>query len=273
LLTDSSMFDFFSACFTTYLFHLFICVPILVVVALQLQMVIVVPHASTHFSTLRRLCCAQSDERLCIMSTTTYQDFFFTKKGDRTQTCREKRLPLKTVASSCHFVTTKQFVSQLVVSAPWERVTSYKPTPAVLVPERLDCRTTQQTDFVSHHPYAPPRPHIQEPLPKLPGTFETTLNSTQRLVMEALREGSVGRTISARPPQPRIPQLAFQSHTTYQEEFPAKETVRATPISPGSSIQRQRETRDFLTTKAASFLPPVSPRQLDPSSGVSSAST
>jgi hypothetical protein len=170
-----------------------------------------------------------------------------------------KAPPLSIKAAPGHFLTTQQLASAPVVSAPWERVTAYKPKATVPAAAKFDDRTTQKVDFPGHAPAAPPRPPVQVGLPKVPGTYATTLGDMQSPVVKALRNGSaLPAESAARKAQP-IPPSAFNGKTTYTDEFPAKHGESQKPFAQRVASANVRENRDFQTTKTASYLAPVRP--------------
>jgi hypothetical protein len=188
--------------------------------------------------------------------TTSYQDQFIAKKGDRIMDYRDRRPPLNTPASPRHFLTIKEEAAEIATGGPWERLTLYRPHTVALEPQPFTGRTTQRDTFVGHYPYAVPKPHVQQPIPKLPGIFETTLDRSQRCILDAIMEGSVSRTITARPIQNPLPNIIFDANTSYNEQYRKHRHSRPAPCTPRSGFERQQETRDFSTTKSSSYLPP-----------------
>ncbi|CUG31561.1 Hypothetical protein, putative [Bodo saltans] len=192
--------------------------------------------------------------------TTSYQESFYAKKGDRILDYRDRRPPLNTPASPRHFLTIKEENAAIATSGPWERLTLYRPQEAVLEQQPFSGRTTQRDTFTAHYPYIAPKPHVQEPIAKLPGIFETTLDRSQRCIIDAMMEGSINRTLTARPIQNPLPNITFEASTSYKEQYRKPYHSRPAPCTPRSGFERHPETRDFITTKSASYLPPVSQR-------------
>lgn len=195
-------------------------------------------------------------------SMTSYQEMFVAKKGERVLDYRDRKPPLNTLASPRHFVTTNAENAEVVTTAPMERLIPYRPISVALEPRAFTGRSTNHDTFVGHYPYAPPRPHVQDPIPKLPGLFETTLNSSQRSIIDAMLDGSISRTVTAKPMQLPLPNIAFEASTTYKDQYKKPYYTRPGLGTPRTTFRRQPDTRDFQTTKSASYLPPVSQRAL-----------
>lgn len=190
-----------------------------------------------------------------------YRDTYTPKKGDRGATTNGKAPPLAIKAGPNHFLTTQQLASGPLANAQWERVTAYKPKATISAPAPFDGRTTQRTDFPGHAPSLPPRPPAQHALPKVPGTYDTTLSEMQRPVVDALRNGTAHRAQSASRHAQPIPRTPFDANSTYHVEFPLKQGEPVRPFSQRTGSAGIRENRDFQTTKSASYIsPPVNVR-------------
>lgn len=190
-----------------------------------------------------------------------YRDTFTPKKGDRGEVAGGKAPPLSIKAGPNHFLTTQQLAQAPVAKAPWERVTAYKPKATVPAAAIFDGRTTHKVDFPGHQPSLPPRPPVQVGLPKVPGTYNTTLGEMQSPVAQAVRNGTALPAESAAQKPKPIPPSTFIGSTTYTAEFPAKQSEPNKPFAQRTGSANVRENRDFQTTKTASYLAPArSPR-------------
>eukprot|EP00331_Platyophrya_macrostoma_P031949 CAMPEP_0176437840 /NCGR_PEP_ID=MMETSP0127-20121128/18883_1 /TAXON_ID=938130 /ORGANISM="Platyophrya macrostoma, Strain WH" /LENGTH=228 /DNA_ID=CAMNT_0017821587 /DNA_START=177 /DNA_END=863 /DNA_ORIENTATION=+ len=189
-----------------------------------------------------------------------YRDTYTPKKGDREPNARPRAPPLCVHVGPEHFATTYGNVTRAVASAPMDRVMPYRPQNIIAPPAPFDGKTTQRTDFPGHMPKVPPRPPAQFPLPKVPGTYDTTLGAMQQPVYDAIRNGTLERAHTAGRMAKALPHLPFDGNTTYKVHYPPKHADHPSAYSPRAATAGVRENRDFISTKALSYPAPPIPK-------------
>lgn len=200
---------------------------------------------------------------------TTYRDEYVPKAAERDRLRRSRQAAEPTKAEPGHFKTTKQEAAEALAGKNCRPAESYKPRQELGTPLPFDAITTNRADYPGYMPEYNRVVRKQEPMPKLPGTYNTTKNCMDEQVKDLNERGALPKPPKSFKNDDNTQQdLPFDGITTYTAEYPAKD-VPISRFKPINNQQQVPENRDFQTTSTAAYvIPPLSMQHKCPASFV-----
>ena len=202
---------------------------------------------------------------------TSYQESFSAANPqDRVRPIRQPNQLIINKASPGHFMTSNQAAFNTILINSPSKAASFKPAQTAAVMTPFAGSSSYQSQFPGCQPpdvvvrAKAPKETLQR-APAAPGTFTTTNQMSHSVILQALRDGTIGRTSPVRQKDNTVGVVSspFEGKSSYQEQYATNPDSplrlrsprrRQNPSSGTSNVMHQSsENRDFLTTSGASF--------------------